>query len=143
MTLLEEIEYKLNTFESKTGATFQARYSPINETLEVVCDANPDALIVMVASDEQIVAVSRLFCTSDVSGGDRAKLLEDLLKVSPMIPLSSLGLQDDHCVLFGAMPVGTKFENMAHELEVQASNFNDVLVAFADYFNPNTNNSES
>jgi uncharacterized protein YjfI (DUF2170 family) len=43
------------------------------------------------------------------------------------VPLSSVGLQDNNYILFGAMSVNTTIENIAHELEVQAENTIDVL----------------
>ena len=51
------------------------------------------------------------------------------LRLSPAVPLSSLGLQEDTYILFGAMGLETRFEVIAHELEVQAENTIDVLEA--------------
>jgi len=47
--------------------------------------------------------------------------------MSPAVPLSSLGLQGDMYILFGAMALSTSVENIVHELEVQAENTIEVL----------------
>lgn len=52
-----------------------------------------------------------------------------MLQLSPAVPLSSLGVQGDVYILFGSMPLGSQFEIIAHELEVQAENTLDVLEA--------------
>ena len=58
-----------------------------------------------------------------------------LLRLSPAVPLSSIGLQGDTYILFGAMAKETLFENIAHELEVQAENTIDVLEVVEDFLN--------
>ena len=45
------------------------------------------------------------------------------------VALGAFGLQDDTYILFGAMALGTSFEIIVHELEVQAENTIDVLEA--------------
>ncbi|MCI5144162.1 MAG: DUF2170 family protein, partial [Candidatus Electrothrix sp. AR3] len=50
-------------------------------------------------------------------------------QLSPAVPLSSIGLQGSTYILFGAMPLETSFENIVHELEVQAENTVEVLDA--------------
>ena len=57
------------------------------------------------------------------------ELNRTFLQLSPAVPLSSLGLQGDTYILFGAMALSTRFEVVAHELEVQAENTIDVLEA--------------
>ncbi|PCK10053.1 MAG: hypothetical protein COA42_00175 [Alteromonadaceae bacterium] len=131
---LEELAFKLNTFNSTTGVTYAATLLDDNSALEVVCSVNPDASIFVVVSDQQILSVTPLFATTDVQAPLRDELNKTLLTLSPVIPLSSIGLQEDNYVLFGAMPVTTVFENIAHELEVQADNTTDVLVALESYF---------
>jgi len=133
---LEDLAFKLNTFETSAGSRFAAEYLSETQTLKVNCDINPDAVIFVVVSEEQILSVTPLFSLGDVQEELKTQLFETLLRISPLIPLSSVGLQDDNCVLFGAMSVNTIFENIAHELECQADNYSDTLVALADFFRP-------
>lgn len=131
---LEDLAFKLNTFETSAGSRFAAEYLNETQTLKVSCDINPDALIFVVVSEEQILSVTPLFTLDEVQPELRSQLFETLLRISPLIPLSSVGLQDSSCVLFGAMSVNTLFENIAHELECQADNYNDTLAALGDFF---------
>jgi uncharacterized protein YjfI (DUF2170 family) len=132
---LEELAFKLNTFETNAGSKFAAEYSRETETLKVTCDLDPEATIFVVVSEEQILSVTPLFHLSEIAEKLRPELYKTLLRISPLIPLSSVGLQnDDTCILFGAMSVNSPFENIAHELERQADNYNDTLAALANYF---------
>lgn len=134
MNNLEDLAYQLNTFETSAGARFAAEYLEGSQTLQVSCDINPDAAIFIVVSEEQILSVTPLFHINDVKQDARPTLYETLLRLSPVIPLSSIGLQDHNCILFGAMSVNSSVENIAHELECQADNYTEVLAALADYF---------
>ena len=131
---LQEIADQLNTYESNAGATFTAFMSEQGDTLEVVCSTNPDASMFVVVSDQQILAVTPLFTVNDIEESMRSKLNATLLKLSPLIPLSSIGLQEDNYILFGSMSTNTVFENIAHEIEVQAENLDEVLDAMEPYF---------
>ncbi len=131
---LEDLAYKLNTYSSITGVSFAATLAEDEETLEVVCNTNPDASIFVVISDQQILAITPLFSVDDIQESLRDELNKTLLSLSPVIPLSSIGLQENNYVLFGAMPITTVFDNIAHEFEVQADNTNDVLIALESYF---------
>lgn len=134
MNELEKLAYKLNTFESNTGAKFVANYSEEHNTLSVICNSNSDALTVVVMSDEQILAVTNLFKLGDVKSELKKDLFEVMLRVSPIVPLSSVGLQGDNCILFGSMSVNTMFENIAQELEWQSTNYSDVMSELSDFF---------
>lgn len=131
---LEDLAFKLNTFETSAGSRFAAEYLSDTQTLQVSCDVNPDAIIFVVVSEEQILSVTPLFSLTEIKQEIKPQLFETLLRISPLIPLSSVGLQEDSCVLFGAMSVNTLFENIAHELECQADNYNDTLAALAEFF---------
>jgi uncharacterized protein YjfI (DUF2170 family) len=73
------------------------------------------------------LAVTQLFKVSDVKPEKIAALNVEMLQMSPAVPLSSIGLQGDMYILFGAMSLSTSVENIVHELEVQAENTIEVL----------------
>ena len=130
-TPLESLAAELATLTTKTGATFAAEVA--GETLKVSCSSNPDAVIYLAASDEQILSVTPLFPQSDIQQEKRTDFNEMLLRLSPVLPLTSVGLQGDQYILFGAMAVGTLMENIAYELECQVNNYDDVMVALSEY----------
>ncbi len=130
---LEEISFRLNDYHTAGGVTFDAVLSEQGDTLEVTCSENPDFPIVVAATDTQIISVTPLFALSDVVDDKRDELNKILLALSPVVPLSAIGLQEDMYILFGSMAVNTVFENLAHELEVQADNTLEVLDALKDF----------
>ncbi|MFT5421607.1 MAG: hypothetical protein ACI9D5_002365 [Candidatus Endobugula sp.] len=134
MTNLSILATELNTCETKTGATFVAEVLPDNETIQVTSSIDPDAVVFLVATEEQLLTITPLFKLGDVDESLRAAFYEDLLRVSPVIPLSSVGLQGDDVILFGSMSVNTVFDNIAHEIECQADNYSEVLAALSEYF---------
>lgn len=134
MKNLQELAFALNAHETNTGAKFAAEYQEGKDTLKVSCTNNPDAATFIVVSDEQILSVTHLFDLDEIDSDRELALYKTLLTLSPVIPLSSIGIQDGRCILFGAMSVDTIFDNIAYELECQAENTMEVLDALSDYF---------
>ena len=134
MSKLKELAYKLNAHRSIEGTSFSAEYLEDTDTIRVTCSADPDAITVIVRSAEQIITVTQLFNVEDIAPSKSTELYEILLRMSPLIPLSSVGLEDGYGILFGAMSVNTTFENIVHELETQAENYTDVLSQLDGYF---------
>lgn len=131
---LEDLAFQLNTYTSESGTTFDALVGE-DRILEVTCSNNDEFPINVTATDTQLLAVTPLFHVNEVVSGGAEALHEMLLRLSPAVPLSSIGLQGDTYILFGAMAKETLFENIAHELEVQAENTIDVLEVVEDFLN--------
>lgn len=123
---LDELEFRLNGFTGEEGTTFDALVTE-DGILEVVCSNNDEFPIHVTQTDTQLLSVTALFSTAEVLEGKRDEVNEAFLRLSPAVPLSSIGLQGDTYILFGAMALDTRFEVIAHELEVQAENTVDVL----------------
>jgi len=124
--MLADLMHKLNEQTTAEGTTFQAVLSE-SGVLEVVCSNNDEFSIHLVETDTQLLAVTQLFKVSDVKPDKVAALNVEMLQMSPAVPLSSVGLQGDMYILFGAMALSTSVENIVHELEVQAENTIEVL----------------
>ena len=125
---LEDLAFRLNDYEDEEGTTFDALVTE-DGILEVVCSNNDEFPIHITETQTQILSVTPLFNTSEVAAGKVDELNEAFLRLSPAVPLSAIGLQGDTYILFGAMALSTRFEVIAHELEVQAENAIDVLEA--------------
>ena len=123
---LDELEFRLNGFIGEEGTTFDALVTE-DGILEVVCSNNDEFPIHLTQTDTQLLSVTALFSTAEVLPGKQEEVNEAFLRLSPAVPLSSIGLQGDTYILFGAMALDTRFEVIAHELEVQAENTVDVL----------------
>ena len=125
---LDDFAFRLNDYVDDEGTTFDALVTE-NDILEVVCSNNDEFPIHVTMTDTQILSVTPLFSIAEVQPDKRDELNEVFLRLSPAVPLSSIGLQGDTYILFGAMALDTRFQVVAHELEVQAENTIDVLEA--------------
>ena len=124
--MLDELSFKLNEYVTAEGTGFDAILAN-SGILEVVCTNNDEFPINLVVTETQLLAITPLFKKEEIQADKLAQLHEDLLIMSPAIPLSSIGLQGDTYILFGAMSLETTFENIVHELEIQAENTLEVL----------------
>ncbi len=125
---LEELAHSLNSATTEEGTSFDAVITD-NGVIEVICSNNDEFPIHIAMTDTQLLSVTPLFNISEVKEGKIDELNSMLLQLSPAVPLSSIGLQEGNYILFGAMALNTMFENIVHELEVQAENTLDVLEA--------------
>ena len=125
---LDDLAFRLNDHSGEEGTTFDALVTE-RDILEVVCSNNDEFPIHITTTETQLLSVTPLFTIAEVQPDKIDELNRTLLQLSPAVPLSSLGLQGDTYILFGAMALSTRFEVVAHELEVQAENTIDVLEA--------------
>lgn len=128
MMTLDDLAYRLNDYEDEEGTTFDALVTE-RDILEVVCSNNDEFPIHVTMTDTQILSVTPLFNVGEVQPDKLDELNATLLRLSPAVPLSAIGLQGETYILFGAMALTTRFEVIAHELEVQAENTIEVLEA--------------
>lgn len=125
---LDDLAFHLNDYSGEEGTTFDALVTE-RDILEVVCSNNDEFPIHITTTETQILSVTPLFTIAEVQPDKIDELNRTFLQLSPAVPLSSLGLQGDTYILFGAMALSTRFEVVAHELEVQAENTIEVLEA--------------
>ncbi|MCZ6804682.1 MAG: DUF2170 family protein [Proteobacteria bacterium] len=134
MQNLEELAHSLNNTVTDEGTSFEAIVTD-NGLIDVTCSNNKEFPILIAMTDSQILAVTSLFNVSEVKEDKIDELNGMLLTISPVVPLSSTGLQDGNYILFGAMSLNTIIDNIVHELEVQAENTIDVLEAVSPLLN--------
>lgn len=124
---LDDLAFQLNEHAGEEGTTFDAVVA--DDILQVVCSNNDEFPIHITRTETQLLSVTPLFTVAEVQADKVAELNTTFLRLSPAVPLSSIGLQGDTYILFGAMALTTRLEVVAHELEVQAENTIDVLEA--------------
>ena len=129
---LEELSFQLNDTVTDEGTTFDAVVLD-DDVLQVTCSNDDEFPINIAQTDTQLLTVSHLCLVSEVSEAKIDEFNDALLQLSPAIPLSSVGKQGDSYILFGAMSLNTTFENIIHELEVQAENCLEVLDAIEEF----------
>ena len=122
---LNELCLRLNQFETAEGNRFTAEVK--QDMIELTCSIAEDFPIRLSLTNQQILSISHLFSEDDIKPEELAGLNDTLLKLSPVMPLSSFGKDGKYYFLFGAMSLETAFENLAHELEVQTENTVEAL----------------
>ena len=125
---LDDLAFHLNEHAGEEGTTFDAVVTE-NDILEVVCSNNDEFPIHITRTETQLLSVTPLFTMDEIPPKSVAELNATFLRLSPAVPLSAIGLQGNTYILFGAMALTTRFEVIAHELEVQAENTIEVLEA--------------
>lgn len=130
---LQEIAYQINTSNATGSNVFSAVYDENDGTVKIENSNTPDAVVIVVATDTQILTITPLFDEQSVNEETRAELNRGLLTISLPMALSSVGIQDGRYVLFGAMAIETSMTNLLHEIDVQIDNYDDVLDAVAGY----------
>lgn len=130
---LEQITDEINRGDVPDGNTFSADFNAETGTVTIENRRSPDAVVIIVSTDTQLLTITPLFEESSVREDLRAELNRGLLTISLPMALSSVGIQDSRYVLFGAMAIETTMANLFHEIEVQIDNYNDVLEAVSDY----------
>ncbi len=123
---LEDLGFRLNDHTTVEGTSFDAVLND-NNVLDVICSNVEEFPIKIAFTETQLLSVTPLFHKSEVKPGSIDELNTMLLQLSPVVPLSAIGMQADNYILFGAMSLNTSFENIVHELEVQAENTVEVL----------------
>lgn len=124
---LQEIANAINMQGINSNSSYTATIREDGDTLLIENISNPGVIIVIVMTGDQILSITPLFSVSSVIPELVAELNKVLLTISLPLSLSSLGIQDDIYVLFGSMAINTTIENLVHEIEVQATNYDDVM----------------
>jgi uncharacterized protein YjfI (DUF2170 family) len=133
MTNIAELASKLNGVETKTGDMLQASVFEDNDGIKVTSALDPNAAVSIIATDEQFITITPLFKLSDVKDDMQLELSQYLLKLSLILPLSALALQDNQVVLFGKFSVNTVFDNIVEEIDTQLDSYSDVLASLSDF----------
>jgi len=100
---LQEIAYQINRGNVPGGNAFTADFNEKSETVTIENSESPDAVVIVVATDTQILTITPLFEEASVREDLRPELNRGLLTISLPMSLSSIGIQDTRYVLFGAM----------------------------------------
>ncbi|MFT5611930.1 MAG: hypothetical protein ACI9WC_000957 [Arenicella sp.] len=128
---LREIVNQINL--ASTDGVLTATIQEDGNTALIVNTEAPESVIIIVATDNQLLSITPLIAVSSVDPERVDELNKTLLTLSLPLALSSIGIQDERYVLFGSMAINTTIENVIHEIEVQTSNYDDVMEAFDEF----------
>lgn len=131
---LHTIAEQINNLNITTNSVLSATISDDGSNVQIENHNNPDVEIILIATEHQILSITPLFSVSSVDPTRVAELDRALLAISLPMVLSSVSIQNnERYVLFGSMAINTTIENLMYELEVQASNYDELMVALAEF----------
>ncbi|MEE9271008.1 MAG: DUF2170 family protein [Candidatus Krumholzibacteria bacterium] len=105
---------------------------PVIQAVVRDCEEFPVFLNV---AGEQILAISYLWKTDEVTSEKRADLHEALLRANLPIPLSSFSMIDDCYVIFGALSVSSSTSEVVTEILTLSDNTLEAIDAMQEYLN--------
>lgn len=103
------------------------------ELLQISLAGREEIPIFVSVTDEQILCISYLWGENEIKTESRSKMLDSMLSMNLPIPLSAFSKIDDQYVLFGALSVNSRMEDLVHELIVLSDNSLDVIEAYSEY----------
>ncbi|MBT8420235.1 MAG: YjfI family protein [Gammaproteobacteria bacterium] len=103
--------------------------------LKVEVEDREEFPIYITVDEDQILCTTYLWKESEVVAQQRTALLEDMLTMNLPMPLSSFGKIGDQYLIFGAMTVGSRIEDVQHEVCVLSDNTLNAVEAMEEYLN--------
>lgn len=101
--------------------------------IQVSIETREELPIFVTCSDSQILCMCYLWTDAEVLPARRTELLETLLDLNPSVPLSSFGRIGDRYVLFGALTLDARPEDIAQDVAALSDNALDALEALSEF----------
>ena len=114
--------------QSATGLTFDCQ--PISgevDVLQITIIDREELPIFVSVTDDQILCITYLWGEEEVKSNKRVEMLEAMLEMNIPMPLSSFSKIGDKYVVFGALSIGSAFDDIEHELAVLSNNAIEVI----------------
>nr|VFJ96117.1 MAG: hypothetical protein BECKH772A_GA0070896_100986 [Candidatus Kentron sp. H]VFJ96900.1 MAG: hypothetical protein BECKH772B_GA0070898_101003 [Candidatus Kentron sp. H]VFK02584.1 MAG: hypothetical protein BECKH772C_GA0070978_100952 [Candidatus Kentron sp. H] len=101
--------------------------------LKVVVEDREEFPIYLTVDEEQILCTTYLWKEREITPEMRVALMEDMLMMNLPMPLSSFGKVGDQYLIFGAMAVTSRIEDVQHEVCVLSDNTLNAVEAMGEY----------
>jgi len=101
--------------------------------VQVSIEGREELPIFVTCSDSQILCMCYLWTDDEVLPERRTELLETLLDLNPSVPLSSFGRIGRRYVLFGALALDARTEDIAQDISALSDNALDALDALSEF----------
>lgn len=114
--------------QSATGLMFDCQ--PISgdvDVLQITITDREELPIFVSVTDDQILCITYLWGEEEVKTDKRVAMLEAMLEMNIPMPLSSFSKIGDKYVIFGALSIGSSFNDIEHELAVLSNNAIEVI----------------
>jgi uncharacterized protein YjfI (DUF2170 family) len=119
---------------SETGMVFDCQ--PISgevDVLQITVIGREELPVFVSVTDDQILCITYLWGAEEVKPECLAEMHESMLEMNIPMPLSSFSKIGDKYVIFGALSIGSTFDDIEHELAVLNNNAIEVIDDMSDY----------
>nr|VFK61451.1 MAG: hypothetical protein BECKUNK1418G_GA0071005_101736 [Candidatus Kentron sp. UNK]VFK69112.1 MAG: hypothetical protein BECKUNK1418H_GA0071006_101033 [Candidatus Kentron sp. UNK] len=101
--------------------------------IQVTVEDREEFPIYLTVDDDQILCATYLWKENEIDAAKRAELLEYMLTMNLPMPLSSFGKVGDQYLIFGAMAVDSRMEDIRHEIRVLSDNTLSAVETMGEY----------
>ena len=119
---------------SETGMVFDCQ--PITgdvDVLQITVEGREELPIFVSVTDDQILCITYLWGSNEVKQDKVDDMHTAMLEMSIPMPLSSFSKIGDKYVIFGALSIGSTFDDIEHELAVLSNNAIEIIDDMSDY----------
>jgi uncharacterized protein YjfI (DUF2170 family) len=119
---------------SETGMVFDCQ--PITgevDVLQITVEGREELPIFVSVTDDQILCITYLWGSDEVKQEKVDDMHTAMLEMSIPMPLSSFSKIGDKYVIFGALSIGSTFDDIEHELAVLSNNAIEIIDDMSDY----------
>jgi uncharacterized protein YjfI (DUF2170 family) len=119
---------------SETGMVFDCQ--PITgevDVLQITVEGREELPIFVSVTDDQILCITYLWGSDEVKQEKVDDMHTAMLEMSIPMPLSSFSKIGDKYVIFGALSIGSPFDDIEHELAVLSNNAIEIIDDMSDY----------
>ena len=119
---------------SETGMVFDCQ--PITgdvDVLQITVEGREELPVFVSVTDDQILCITYLWGSDEVKQDKVDDMHTAMLEMSIPMPLSSFSKIGDKYVIFGALSIGSTFDDIEHELAVLSNNAIEIIDDMGDY----------
>ncbi len=136
MAVMDELYERLRVEGNRPDADFRFDVEPIRGEVDVLQVTVPerDTLPMFISiSGPQLLLIAHLFRDQDVEQSKRTAMLERMLELSVLIPLSSYGKMGELYVVFGAMAIDSPMDDILFEIHHLSENAIEARTAMKEF----------
>ena len=103
------------------------------EVLQILIEDREELPIFISASEEQILCISYLFKEAEIKESLLDQMNNEMLLANTSVPLSSFAKIQNQYVVYGALSVNSKIDDILHEIKILSDNTIDAIETMNNY----------
>ena len=103
------------------------------EVLQILIEGFEELPIYISVTDTQVLCISYLWSEDEIRAETKSEMFEMMLDMNIPMPLSSFSRIQDRYVIFGALSINSRIEDVVHEVITLGENSVEVLTVMTDF----------